>query len=109
MTDIEKLFEQNKELIEKMDALEVEFKEQSKLSAMHDQRIERLIYLLEGDKADPSRGFINRLISLENFASTVKDTKAYLMGNIAMAIFIITAIGWLIGFLFKAYYFFKGQ
>lgn len=70
-----------------------------------DSRIERLIYLLEGDKSDPERGFISRIKNIEAFVATIKDTKTYLMGNIAAAIFIITAIGGVISGLIKLYTF----
>jgi hypothetical protein len=71
--------------------------------------VKRLVFLLEGDTIDKDRGFIARLIALEKFSLSVKDTKAYLLGNIAAAVFIITLIGSIIGAFIKVYFFFKGQ
>lgn len=72
-----------------------------------EKRVERLVFLLEGDSIDKDRGFISRLIALEKFTATVKDTKAYLAGNLAAAIFFITALGGLIAAFVKIYEFFK--
>lgn len=74
-----------------------------------EKSVERLVFLLEGDSVDKDRGFISRLIALEKFAITIKDTKAYLAGNMAAAIFFITAIGGLIAGFIKLYYFIKGN
>jgi len=72
-----------------------------------ENHVKRLVFLLEGDNIDKDRGFIARLIALEKFSLTIKDTKAYLLGNLAAAIFIITALGGIISVFFKLYYFFK--
>ena len=72
-----------------------------------ESHVKRLVFLLEGDSVDKDRGFIARLIALEKFSLSVKDTKAYLLGNIAAAVFILTAMGTIIGAFIKVYYFFK--
>lgn len=72
-------------------------------------KMDRLMILLEGDNADKDRGFIPRMIAIEKFVSGMKDTKTYLMGNIAATVFIITALGGIIAFAIKVYHFFKGN
>jgi len=71
------------------------------------KNVSRLITLLEGDPADPNRGFFQRIIAIEKFITGLKDTKSYLAGKLAGAILIITMIGTFIAFVLKVYDFFK--
>jgi len=122
---IEELYQQNKELTDQVtkmshdiNSLRQEYKNYSIIiaqehkamaaiqdsgAAKQDIRIERLITLLEGDPADRGRGLISRVIDIERFTATVRDTKAYLMGNIAAAVFIITLVGAVLAALWKVY------
>jgi hypothetical protein len=71
------------------------------------KKVDRLILLLEGDPADPNRGFFNRVREVEKFKQNIENTKMYLMGNVAAVIFIITLLGTIIAFIAKVYEFFK--
>lgn len=73
-----------------------------------EKKIDNLILLLEGHSADKERGMIARMIAIEKFVEGMKDTKTYLMGNIAATVFIITALGGVIAFVIKAYQWIKG-
>lgn len=73
-----------------------------------ERKIDNLILLLEGHQADKERGMIARMIAIEKFIEGMKDTKTYLMGNIAATVFIITALGGVIAFSIKAYQWLKG-
>lgn len=72
------------------------------------KKIDSLVLLLEGHSADKDRGMISRMIAIEKFIEGMKDTKTYLMGNIAATVFIITALGGVIAFCIKAYQWIKG-
>jgi TolA-binding protein len=106
---INQLFDQLRHLQHDVNSMRQELKNSQDKNNALEASVERLVYLLEGDKVDKDRGFISRLIALEKFSASVKDTKAYLMGNIAAAVFIITALGGIVGLLFKLYSFLKGQ
>ena len=71
------------------------------------KKVDRLILLLEGDPADPDRGFFKRMVAMEKFIEGLKSTKSYLSGNVAAAVFIITSIGAIISFFLTIYNFFK--
>lgn len=71
--------------------------------------VRRLVSLLEGDPMDRDRGLIPRLKTIEDFVSKMKDTRAYLAGNIAAAVFLISAIGGLLAILYKIYLFFSAN
>lgn len=73
-----------------------------------EKKIDSLLLLLEGHPQDKERGMIPRMIAIEKFIEGMKDTKAYLMGNVAAAVFIITALGGVIAFCIKAYQWIKG-
>lgn len=73
-----------------------------------EKKIDTLVLLLEGHPADKERGMIARMIVIEKFIEGMKDTKTYLMGNIAAAVFIITALGGIIGLAIKLYQWIKG-
>lgn len=108
-TQIREIASNQRAIQHDVNSMRQEMKNHAILSKDLEASVERLITLLEGDKIDPERGFIKRLIALERFAEKVKDTKAYLAGNIAMAVFVITALGGIISLLFKAYQFLKSQ
>ncbi len=69
-------------------------------------KVDRLLTLLEGDPIDRDRGLIPRLKNIEDFVSKMKDTRAYLAGNLAATIFIISAAGGLLALIYKIYLFF---
>lgn len=71
------------------------------------KKVDRLVTLLEGDPADPERGFFKRMVAMEKFIEGLKSTKSYLSGNLAAAVFIITAIGAIISFFISIYNLFK--
>lgn len=71
------------------------------------KKVDRLILLLEGDPADPDRGFFKRMVAMEKFIEGLKSTKSYLSGNVAAAVFVITAIGAVVSFFLTVYSFFK--
>lgn len=72
------------------------------------KKMDSLVLLMEGHSADKDRGMIARMIAIEKFIEGMKDTKTYLMGNIAATVFIITALGGIIAFSIKAYQWLKG-
>lgn len=71
------------------------------------KKVDRLVTLLEGDPADPERGFFKRMVAMEKFIEGLKSTKSYLSGNLAAAVFIITAIGAIVSFFISIYNLFK--
>ncbi len=89
--------------------LSILFNESNKKRDEQDKNIERLIRLLEGDPMDPKRGLVSRIILMEEFIISMKNLRAYLMGNIAAAVFIIGFIGGVIAFIYKAYEFFTNK
>lgn len=70
-------------------------------------KMDRLLTLLEGDPIDPSRGFFSRLKAMEEFIEGLKSTKSYIRGNIAAAVFVISAIGGVIAFFWKLFEYMK--
>jgi hypothetical protein len=67
---------------------------------------ERLVMLLEGDKADPQSGFLFRVRKMEEALESIKYTKAYFAGNLAATIFIFAVVSGIIAALWKLYTFF---
>ena len=67
------------------------------------KKIDRLLTIIEGDPIDPNSGMFKRLVAVETFVSSMKNTKAYLMGNVAAAVFLITALGAIISGAVKVY------
>lgn len=67
------------------------------------KKLDRLLTLMEGDPADPKRGFINRMIEMENFLADIKSTKSYLAGNVAAIILIASFLGTLFSVGYKIY------
>jgi methyl-accepting chemotaxis protein len=75
----------------------------------NNKRIDRLLTLLEGDPMDKDRGLIPRLKTIEDFVGKMKDTKSYLAGNIAAAVFFITAVGGILSICYKIYLFLNNK
>lgn len=78
---------------------------------MHDLKdsVNRLVMLIEGDPSDKERGLIHRIKMIEEFTKSVNNTKMYLLGNIAAAVFIISFLGAVIIFILNVYNFFAGK
>jgi hypothetical protein len=71
--------------------------------------INRLVMLIEGDPADKERGLVHRIKMIEDFMKSIHNTKMYLLGNIAAAVFIISFLGAVIIFILNVYNFFSGK
>lgn len=106
---IKVILSQQRSIQHDVNSMRQELKNYSILSSERDARVERLIYLLEGDRADLDRGIIARVKNIETFISSIKDMKSYLSGNIAASIAIISFLGLIAGGLIKLYQLLKGQ
>ena len=59
--------------------------------------------LIGGHPLDKKRGLMNRLQVIEDFVHNMENKKAYISGNIAAAVFIVTFLGGVIAFIIKTY------
>jgi len=66
-------------------------------------KLDRVITLLEGDPIEPGKGFIPRLIIIEQFVANFNRMKSYYTGSVTAVIFIAGFFGTLIMGLVKLY------
>ena len=71
--------------------------------------VNKLVMLIEGHPSDKERGLVHRIHMIEDFMKSVHNTKMYLLGNIAAAVFIISFLGAVIIFILNIYNFFTGK
>lgn len=103
------LNESNKKVEEYNKKLEESTKKLEESNKKREEFETRMITLLEGDSLDPKRGIVPRVISLEEFINSIKNVRTYLSGSMAGSLFIIGAIGTIIGFAYKVYLFFTAK
>jgi hypothetical protein len=80
----------------------------SELTELKDS-VNKLVMLIEGHPLDKERGLVHRIHIIEDFTKSVHNTKMYLLGNIAAAVFIISFLGAVIIFILNIYNFFSGK
>jgi hypothetical protein len=74
-----------------------------KLNEENAKKLDRVLTLFLGDESQPHTGILHRVEKIEDFIKYLEKTKNKLTGSIAMAIFIISALGFIAGVLVKAY------
>src|SRR5579872_5023418 len=71
-----------------------------------ENKIDRLLILLEGDHIDPKRGLFYRVQIIEDFVKSIEKMKSYWSGNLAAGVFFIALGGSIIAIIWKAIAFF---
>lgn len=71
-----------------------------------ENKIDRLLILLEGDHIDPKRGLFYRVQVIEDFVKSIEKMKSYWSGNLAAGVFFIALGSSIIAIIYKIITFF---